>query len=53
MKNGKREFWEKLTKENGSKETDIKIKQHQNLIREKSWRNTNKHPKAQETILKK
>ncbi len=37
LKKGKREFWEKLTKENGSKEIDIKTKQHQRLIREKSW----------------
>ena len=53
LKNGKREFWEKLTKENGNKETDIKTKQHQNLIREKSWRKTIKHPNIQEIILKK
>jgi hypothetical protein len=26
-----------LTKENGNKEIDMKIKQHQRLIREKSW----------------
>lgn len=37
LKKGKREFWEKLIKENGSKEMDIKIKQHQRLMREKSW----------------
>lgn len=37
LKKGKREFWEKLIKEKGNRETDIKIKQHQRLISEKSW----------------
>lgn len=53
LKNGKREFWEKLTKEKGNRETDMKIKQHQNLIREKSCINTNRHPNSQEVPLKK
>lgn len=53
LKKGKREFLEKLTKQKGNKETDIKIRQHQNLIREKSWQNKKKHPNNQEIILKK
>lgn len=40
-------------KEKGNRETDIKIKQHQNLTREKSWKKTKKQPNSQETNLKK
>lgn len=53
LKNGKRDLKEKLTKENGSRETDIKTKQHQNLIREKSWKKRNEQPNIQEVNLKK
>lgn len=53
LKYGKREFKEKLISEKGNKETDIKIKQHQNLIKEKSWRKRNKHPNNQEVNPKK
>ena len=37
LKKQNRELWLKLIKEKGNKETDINTKQHQNLIREKSW----------------
>lgn len=37
LKKQNNEFWLKLIKEKGSRETDINTRQHQNLIREKSW----------------